>query len=171
MRAPALTSPKVLSLKQAVALRRRAGRSRGRVVLTNGVFDLLHPGHTSYLAAARRLAGKKGKLLIALNSDRSVRALKGKLRPILGERARAYNLAQLTSVDGVFVFRGKRLAREIRALQPDVYCKAGDYTEATLDPNERAALHEVGARIVFLPFLAGFSTTALIAKIKAAGEI
>jgi rfaE bifunctional protein nucleotidyltransferase chain/domain len=171
MARPSLTSPKVLTLKKAVALRRGAGRAGVPVVLTNGVFDLLHPGHTSYLAAARRLAGKNGRLLVALNSDRSVRELKGPLRPILDERSRAYNLAQLASVDGVFVFRGKRLAREIEALRPDIYCKAGDYTEETLDPTERAALYKVGAKIRFLPFLAGFSTTALVAKIKAAGGI
>jgi rfaE bifunctional protein nucleotidyltransferase chain/domain len=166
-----LKSPKVLTLKKAVGLRRKAARAGHKVVLTNGVFDLLHPGHTSYLAAARKLAGKNGTLLIALNSDASVKALKGDLRPILDEQSRAYNLAQLASVDGVFIFRDKRLDREIEALRPDIYCKAGDYTEATLDPTERAALHQVGAKIKFLPFLPGFSTTALIAKIKAAGEI
>jgi rfaE bifunctional protein nucleotidyltransferase chain/domain len=171
MARPNLKSPKVFTLSQAIAWRQAARRAGIKVVLTNGVFDLLHPGHTSYLAAARKLAGDQGCLLVALNSDRSVRALKGPLRPILDERSRAYNLAQLASVDGVFVFRGKRLAREIEQIQPDIYCKAGDYTEATLDPTERAALHQVGATIKFLPFLAGFSTTKLIEKIKAAGGI
>ena len=69
------------------------------------------------------------------------------------------------------IFRRRRLTREIRALQPDIYVKAGDYTLATLDPEERAALEPVGAQIRFLPFLPGFSTTALIAKLKAAGGI
>ena len=140
-------------------------------MLTNGVFDLLHPGHTSYLARARRLAGRRGRLFVALNSDRSVRQLKGPRRPILDEKSRAYNLAQLQSVDGIVVFTRRRLTREIRALRPDIYVKAGDYTLATLDPEERAALEAVGARIRFLPFLPGFSTTALIARIKAAGGI
>jgi len=166
-----LTSPRILTLAEAVAVRQRARRQRRRVVLTNGVFDLLHPGHTSYLEAARRLAGRRGLLLVALNADRSVRRLKGPHRPILDEGSRAYNLAQLRSVDGVVIFRRKRLAREIDALQPDVYCKAGDYTEATLDPSERAALHRVGARIKFLPFLRGFSTTTMIARIRAAGSV
>src|SRR5580658_1493542 len=105
----ALNDPKVMSLSRAAALRRRWAANGGKCVLTNGVFDLLHPGHTSYLAAARRLAGPKGGLIVALNSDKSVRALKGKNRPILPERARAYNLAQLRSVDGVVVFRAARL--------------------------------------------------------------
>jgi rfaE bifunctional protein nucleotidyltransferase chain/domain len=160
----------LLSLAQAVALRRRVAKSGGTFVLTNGVFDLLHPGHTSYLAAARRLAGSKGTLVVALNSDASVRRLKGPLRPILGERARAFSLAQLRSVDGVVIFRGKRLAREIAALAPDIYCKAGDYTAATLDPSERAALEGAGSRIVFLPFVKGFSTTGMIERIRAAGS-
>jgi rfaE bifunctional protein nucleotidyltransferase chain/domain len=165
-----LPNPKLLTLRQAVSARRRLQRLGGKFVLTNGVFDLLHPGHTYYLQQARRLAGRRGRLFVALNSDRSVRQLKGPFRPILDERSRAYNLAQLRSVDGIVIFTRRRLSREIRALRPDVYVKAGDYTLATLDPEERAALEAVGTRIRFLPFLPGFSTTALIAKLKAAGE-
>ncbi len=166
-----LAHPKVMTLAQAVAARGVLRKARRKLVLTNGVFDLLHPGHTSYLAAARQLGGRDGQLYVALNSDRSVRRLKGSLRPILDQQSRAYNLAQLSAVDGVIIFGRTRLDREIEALQPDIYCKAGDYTEATLDPTELAALYRVNARIEFLPFLRGFSTTALIEKIKAAGEI
>ena len=166
-----LPNPKLMTLREAVLARRRLRRDGGRLVLTNGVFDLLHPGHTSYLERAKKLAGRRGRLFVALNSDRSVRELKGPHRPILDERSRAYNLAQLRSVDGVVIFRRRRLVREIRALQPDLYVKAGDYTLATLDPEERAALKAAGAKIRFLPFLRGFSTTALIARIKAAGDI
>lgn len=165
-----LPNAKLLTLDQAVRARRRLRKAGGRLVLTNGVFDLLHPGHTAYLAGARRLAGRRGRLFVALNSDRSVRRLKGPRRPVLGEKARAFNLAQLESVDGIVIFRRRRLVREIRALAPDIYVKAGDYSRETLDPEERAALEEVGARIRFLPFLRGFSTTALIAKINAAEE-
>jgi rfaE bifunctional protein nucleotidyltransferase chain/domain len=162
-----LRDPKVLSLAEAGAARKALARAGGKLVLTNGVFDLLHPGHTSYLAAARKLAGSKGKLFVALNSDKSVRELKGKSRPILSENHRAYNLAQLRSVDGVVIFRHQRLDREIETLRPDIYCKAGDYTPATLDPDEFRALRKVGAKIRFMPFLKGFSTTKLIARIKA----
>jgi rfaE bifunctional protein nucleotidyltransferase chain/domain len=140
-------------------------------VLTNGAFDLLHPGHASYLEAARRLAGKSGQLFVALNSDASVRGLKGKGRPVMDEASRAYMLGQLRSVDGVVIFRGKRLAREIAALKPDVYCKAGDYTLATLDPSERAALEAAGSKVVFMPFLRGFSTTKLVQRIRSAGSL
>jgi rfaE bifunctional protein nucleotidyltransferase chain/domain len=172
MPAPAAKAPHAgpVSLRAAVALRRKVAKAGGTFVLTNGVFDLLHPGHTSYLAAARKLAGKKGTLFVALNSDASVRELKGPKRPILDEKARAYSLSQLRSVDGVVIFRGKRLAREIAALKPDIYCKAGDYTVATLDPAERAALEAAGSKIVFLPFVRGFSTTKLIERIGAAGS-
>jgi rfaE bifunctional protein nucleotidyltransferase chain/domain len=168
--APMPRNPRLLTLTQAVAVRRRTRAAGATFVLTNGVFDLLHPGHASSLEAARRLAGRDGKLFVALNSDRSVRALKGPLRPVMDEKSRAYTLSQLRSVDGVVIFRGKRLAREIAALRPDVYCKAGDYTLATLDPSERAALEAAGTRVVFMPFLKGFSTTRLIQRLAAAGS-
>ena len=164
-------NPRLLPLSRAVAARGRLRRRGGTLVLTNGVFDLLHPGHASFLEAARRLAGSKGKLFVALNSDRSVRALKGPGRPVVDELSRAYTLSQLRSVDGIVIFRGKRLAREIAALRPDVYCKAGDYSLATLDPGERAALEKAGSKVVFLPFLRGFSTTRLIRRIAAAGSV
>jgi rfaE bifunctional protein nucleotidyltransferase chain/domain len=164
-------NPRLVSLRRAVAIRRRLGREGGTFVLTNGVFDLLHPGHVSYLEAARRLAGRNGMLFVALNADTSVRELKGPRRPVMDQRSRAYALAQLRSVDGIVIFRAKRLAREIAALKPDVYCKAGDYTLGKLDPTERSALEVAGSRVVFLPFLRGFSTTKLLRRIRAAGSI
>lgn len=139
-----------------------------RVVLTNGIFDLLHTGHLYYLQQARRLGDA---LFIALNSDASTRALKGPARPVQNEAQRAYALAALACVDAVVIFCEPRLTAEIRALRPDVYCKAGDYTLDKLNPEERAALEAAGTRIEFMPFLPGFSTTNLIAKIRAAGEI
>ena len=163
-----LPNPKLLALEQAVALRERLRQEGRRVVLTNGVFDLLHTGHLHYLQQARALGDA---LFIALNSDQSVKQLKGPLRPVQTEAERAYALASLACVDAVLVFREKRLTREILALRPDVYAKAGDYTLEKLDADERGALQHVGARIEFMPFLPGFSTTSLIAKIKAAGGI
>jgi rfaE bifunctional protein nucleotidyltransferase chain/domain len=162
-----LSNPKLLSLAQAVRLRARIRRTGRKLVLTNGVFDLLHPGHLHFL----QKAGEYGELVVALNSDRSVKALKGPGRPILGERERAYALSQLEAVKGIVIFRRKRLAREIRALKPDIYVKAGDYTLDRLDPDERGELEKAGTRILFLPFLPGFSTTKLIARIRAAGAI
>jgi rfaE bifunctional protein nucleotidyltransferase chain/domain len=164
-----LPNPKLFSsLETAVAAREKLRASGKRVVLTNGVFDLLHAGHLYYLEKAR---GFGDALFIALNGDASVRELKGPLRPVQSEEHRAYALAATWFVDGIVVFQNKRLTAEILALKPDVYCKAGDYTLEKLDPDERRALEQVGAQIKFLPFLSGFSTTSLIAKIKAAGEV
>lgn len=162
-----LENPKLFTLDQAVAARERLRAAGRKVVLTNGVFDLLHTGHLFYLQQARALGDA---LFIALNSDASVKVLKGPLRPVMNEEQRAYALAALTCIDGVVIFREPRLTAEILALRPDVYCKAGDYTLEKLNPQERAALESVGARIQFMPFLPGFSTTNLIAKIRAAGE-
>ncbi len=163
-----LSNPKLMTLPQAVETRAALRRAGKRLVLTNGVFDLLHTGHLSYLQQARALGDA---LFIGLNADASVKQLKGPLRPVQGELERAYALGALSCVDGIVVFSAKRLTQEILALSPDIYAKAGDYTIEKLDPDERAALQKVGADIRFLPFLPGFSTTALIAKIKAAGEV
>lgn len=163
-----LDNPKLRTLSETVAWREQLRREGRRVVLTNGVFDLLHTGHLYYLKKARELGDV---LVIALNADTSVRALKGPSRPVQDELQRAYALGALACIDGIVIFREPRLTAEIRALRPDVYCKAGDYTLEKLNPEERGALLEVGARIEFLPFLPGFSTTNLIARIKAAGEI
>lgn len=163
-----LDNPKLRNLREAVAWRENLRQTGRRVVLTNGVFDLLHTGHLCYLQKARALGDA---LIIALNSDVSVRALKGPLRPVQEETQRAYALGALACVDAVTLFGSPRLTAEIRALRPDVYCKAGDYTLEKLNAEERGALEEVGAKIEFLPFLTGFSTTNLIARIKAAGAI
>ena len=157
-------NPKLRTLDQAVARRRELQMAGKKVVLTNGVFDLLHPGHLHYLEYAGKLGGA---LFVALNSDASVKLLKGPTRPIQTERERAEALARLSQVDTIVIFRELRLTPEIRALRPDVYCKAGDYTLATLDAGERTALQEAGARIEFMPFLPGHSTTKLIAERKA----
>jgi len=158
------TPDKLLSLDQAVKARERLRRSGKKFVLTNGVFDLLHRGHRHYLRRAHR-PGRS--VFVALNSNQSVRELKGKGRPIEGQGQRARNLARLPQVKGIVIFRKKRLTRQILALKPDIYVKAGDYTLDKLDPGERAALEKVGAKIEFLPFLAGHSTTRLIAQMKA----
>jgi len=163
-----LPNAKLRSLEAAVGLRQELGAAGRTVVLTNGVFDLLHTGHLYYLEAARALGDA---LFVALNGDASVRALKGPLRPIQRATERAYALAALACVDGVLIFDTPRLTAEITALRPDVYCKGGDYTVAKLDPGERTALEGVRAHIAFIPFLPGFSTTNLIARIVAAGGI
>jgi rfaE bifunctional protein nucleotidyltransferase chain/domain len=141
------------------------GRGK-RLVLTNGCFDLLHTGHVRYLQHARALGDA---LLVAVNSDLSIRELKGPERPLNRARDRAEVLAALRSVDHVSIFEGKRVTEVIRAVRPAVYAKGGDYTLETLDPEERASLEEVGAEIKLLPLVPGKSTTSLLERAKSGG--
>lgn len=163
-----LPNEKLFSLEQAQKLRTELKESKRKLVITNGCFDLLHPGHLFFLKEAR---AQGDVLWVMLNSEASIRSLKGPLRPILGDSERAYALAALECVEGIIVFGTPRLDQEIKTLAPDVYVKAQDYTVEKLDPSEYASLQEVGADIRFLPFLEGFSTTGLIQKIAAAYKI
>ena len=158
-------NPKLFTLEEAAAIRRRPEYLAQTIVLTNGCFDLLHPGHIYFLRQAAKLGSQ---LWIALNGDESVRELKGPKRPILPEAFRAFSLAALDCVAGIFTFQAVRLVSEIEAFKPDIYAKAGDYTLDTLAREERHALDQAGSQIKFLPFLEGFSTTELIRKIKEA---
>jgi rfaE bifunctional protein nucleotidyltransferase chain/domain len=133
------------------------------LVLTNGCFDILHAGHVRYLQQARKLGDA---LAVALNSDQSVRALKGEGRPINCESDRAEVLAALGCVDYVVVFEGKRATGLLGAVRPHVYAKGGDYTRDSLDAGERQALEDAGAEIVILPLVPGRSTTSVLEKIK-----
>ncbi len=134
----------------------------GCVVFTNGCFDLLHPGHISYLRAARSLGDA---LVVGLNSDSSVRKLKGPSRPVILEADRAIMLEALESVDAVVIFNEDTPVRLIRELKPAVYVKGGDYRIEDLPEAEVAA--EIGAEVKILPFEPGYSTTAFIERIKA----
>ncbi|HSE37562.1 MAG TPA: D-glycero-beta-D-manno-heptose 1-phosphate adenylyltransferase [Blastocatellia bacterium] len=152
---------KILDL-QVLLSKREALRREGRtVVFTNGCFDLLHLGHVRYLAQARSLGDA---LVVALNSDRSVRELKGEGRPILSERERAELIAALQAVDYVIVF-DERTPRELIAkLLPDVLVKGGDWL-----PDEIVGREEVeaaGGRVLSLPYVEGSSTTDIITRIK-----
>lgn len=136
----------------------------GRVVFTNGCFDLLHAGHVRYLAQARELGDA---LVVGLNSDASVRALKGEGRPLNSAADRAEVLAALRSVDRVVVFEGDRATGLIEELRPHIYAKGGDYTPETLNAEERAALEATGAEIEILALVAGKSTSSTLAAIQA----
>ena len=139
-------------------------RKQGRkLVLTNGCFDLLHLGHVRYLQAARALGDA---LAVAVNSDDSVRVLKGEGRPLNSESERAEIVAALQCVDYAVLFSEVRVTRLIEKVQPAIYVKGGDYTLASLDPEEHAALEKIGAEIRILPFEPGYSTSRLIERIK-----
>lgn len=143
---------------------RAALRARGKkLVVTNGCFDILHLGHVTYLETARN---QGDALLVGINSDASVRELKGPGRPVNLETDRAGVLAALESLDGVCIFNDKRATHFLNAAQPDVYVKGGDYTLETLDQDERRIVESAGGRIVLLAFVPGKSTTGLIEKIS-----
>ena len=147
-----------------LALIADSSRQRGeKLVLTNGCFDLLHLGHVRYLAAARALGDA---LVVAINGDDSVRALKGAGRPLNREHDRAEVVAALECVDHVVIFPEVRATRLLERVRPAIYAKGGDYTADTLDPEERAALKRIGAEIRILPLEPGYSTSGLIEKLK-----
>ena len=154
----------LLTLTEAVKWREGLRQSGKRLVVTNGCFDLVHRGHASYLIEAAKLGDE---LLVLINSDASVRSLKGESRPVVSEVDRAYLLAALESVSKVVIFDSSRCDKELAALKPDIYAKAGDYTLETLDPCEREVLLNCGTKIVFMPFVDGFSTTNIVEKIAA----
>ena len=158
-----MTAGKILTetaLQRQVSTLRCQGK---RIVFTNGCFDLLHPGHVVYLEAARALGDV---LIVAVNSDRSVRALKGPQRPITPEADRARVLAALACVDYVTLFADETAERLVEMLQPDIYVKGGDYARA--DPVEAAAVRAYGGSVRILPFTAGYSTTRLVDQVAAA---
>jgi len=134
---------------------------RGRVVFTNGVFDLLHPGHVDVLLGARR-AGDR--LIVGLNSDASVRRLKGPERPVRNEAERAYVLAAFEMVDCVVVFEQDTPLELIQLLRPDVLVKGGDYSEGTIvgAPDVRGW----GGEVIVIPLTPGQSTTSIIRKLR-----
>jgi D-beta-D-heptose 7-phosphate kinase/D-beta-D-heptose 1-phosphate adenosyltransferase len=152
---------KPLSLKAVRRWADQAHRRGQRIVATNGCFDLLHYGHVTYLQRARQLGDL---LVVGLNSDASVRRLKGPSRPLVPARQRAAVIAALACVDAVVIFRQTRATQFLAALRPDVYVKGGDYRPETLHPAERAVLGR--ARIRILPFAPGWSTTGLIEKLR-----
>jgi rfaE bifunctional protein nucleotidyltransferase chain/domain len=149
---------KVMTWSQAAAW--RSGRG-GKVAFANGVFDLLHPGHVDVLIGARR---RGDALVVGLNSDASVKRLKGPDRPVRSEAERSYVLAALEAVDAVVVFDQDTPLELIRHLRPDVLVKGGDYTEATI-----VGAREVvgwGGEVAVVPLTPGQSTTSIIAKLR-----
>lgn len=152
---------KILTAEEMLEERERLRASGGRLVFTNGVFDLLHVGHVRYLAQARALGDR---LVVAVNSDRSVRELKGPERPVFKESERAEILAALRCVDYVVVFDSATPRSLIAQLLPDVLVKGGDYTLDQIHGREE--VEAAGGRVLALPFVDGASTTSLIQRMK-----
>ena len=163
MSVPTPPRAKILD-RQALAATLRAPR-RLRVVFTNGCFDLLHPGHVEYLYEARALGDV---LVVGLNSDDSVRRLKGPARPLNTESSRAFVLAGLGCVDFVTFFHEDTPRELIRELLPDVLVKGGDYRVE--DVVGREEVEAAGGVVKILPYRAGYSTTGIVERIRSGHE-
>ena len=149
----------MLSLDEAEAFVHDARSHGRRVVFTNGVFDLLHPGHVRYLQAAR---AEGDVLIVAVNSDRSVRANKGPSRPIIPERERAEVLEALSAVDAAVIFDDETPQAIIDRMRPDVLVKGADWAADAIVGRETVEAH--GGKVVRVPIEAGWSTSAIIEK-------
>jgi D-glycero-beta-D-manno-heptose 1-phosphate adenylyltransferase len=154
---------KIFTLPEALVWREKLRSEGRRLVVTNGCFDILHRGHAEYMHRSRAFGDA---LLVLINSDSSIRELKGPSRPIIDEHSRAYMLAALESIDGVVMFSTPQCNQLFIELKPDVYVKGGDYVLETLDADERSALQSINAAIKFIPFIEGFSTSDIVNKIR-----
>ena len=152
---------KILSKKDLITERARLRTAGRKLVFTNGVFDVLHVGHVRYLEQARALGDA---LLVAINSDPTVRELKGKGRPLMNEHERAEILAALRMVDYVTIFDNVSPRSLIGELLPDVLVKGGDY--ALDEIHGREEVEAAGGRVVSLPFVDGVSTSEIIERMK-----
>ena len=146
-------------LDTLVAADRAAGRT---IALANGVFDLLHVGHIRYLEGARAEADR---LIVAVNDDESVRALKGEGRPVMGQADRAELIAALRCVDYVVIFPGRTVADVLLRLKPDVHCKGTDYTVETVP--ERPIVQSYGGRTAIVGDPKDHSTRDLVSRLSA----
>jgi len=158
-------SGKILSHDELLNERRRLRESGKSLVFTNGVFDILHVGHVRYLKRARALGEA---LVVAINSDASVRNLKGPGRPLMNENERAEILAALASVDYVTIFDDLSPRSLIAELLPDVLVKGGDYTLEQIHGREE--VEAAGGRVISLPFVEGISTSEIISRMKKMGQ-
>ena len=152
---------KIMTPQQMLGERQRLRAAGARLVFTNGVFDLLHIGHVRYLAQARALGDA---LLVAINSDRTVRELKGPNRPVFDQAERAEILAALRYVDYVTIFDDVSPRSLIAEVLPDVLVKGGDYQLDEIHGREE--VEAAGGKVISLPFVQGASTTSLIERMK-----
>jgi D-beta-D-heptose 7-phosphate kinase/D-beta-D-heptose 1-phosphate adenosyltransferase len=157
-----LITPKLQTLEELLTLRASWSAAGKKVVWTNGCFDLLHVGHVRSFREAKALGDI---LIVGLNSDASVRAIKGDLRPVVCQEDRAETVAALESVDYVTIFEEPDPAAIISKLRPDIHCKGADYADGKRPIPEQAIIEAYGGEIRFLPLHEGRSTSGLIERI------
>lgn len=151
---------KVLSLSQFLEKKTRSLQNK-QIVFTNGCFDIIHPGHTDYLTRAKELGDT---LVVGLNSDDSIKRLKGESRPIQSLKARSLILSALASVDYIVSFNTDTPLDLIKAIQPNTLVKGGDYTEETIVGAD--IVKKAGGQVKIIPFLEGYSSSQIIEKIR-----
>ncbi|MCX5693373.1 MAG: D-glycero-beta-D-manno-heptose 1-phosphate adenylyltransferase [Candidatus Omnitrophica bacterium] len=152
---------KIKTLPKAVAAIRELQKNNKKIVFTNGCFDILHAGHVSYLSKAKSLGDV---LVIGLNSDGSVKKIKGKSRPVVSQKNRALLLAALEAVDFVVIFNELTPVKLIKAIKPDVLVKGGDWKKEKIAGAE--FVESYGGKVKSLSYVKGLSTRGLIAKIQ-----
>jgi rfaE bifunctional protein nucleotidyltransferase chain/domain len=158
---------KIGTLDELAALRKTWAGEGKTVVWTNGCFDLLHAGHIRSLRDAKALGDI---LVVGINSDASVRAIKGEARPIIGQDDRAETIAALEAVDYVTIFDEADPIMALSRLRPDIHCKGAEYADGTRPMPERETVLSYGGRIEFLPLHPGRSTSDLIQRISRAAK-
>jgi rfaE bifunctional protein nucleotidyltransferase chain/domain len=133
-------------------------------IFTNGCFDLFHAGHASLLNSMKNACSLNSKLVVGINGDKSVKSLKGEDRPIMSAKQRAYIVACHEAVDYVFIFNTKTVSKQLKELQPDFWCKGGDYDPDSLNKTELKAKGRAILKVI--PFIDNTSTSSIINKIK-----
>ena len=161
------TESKILAREGLGEWREGLRRAGYRLVVTNGCFDILHAGHVTYLEAARE---QGDVLLVGLNSDRSVRELKGPDRHVNSQADRARVLAALECVNAVVIFDDLRATRLLQMVGPDVYVKGGDLSLEHIPLEERQAVGAAGGQILIMPHVPGQSTTAILGRLQRPGS-
>jgi D-glycero-beta-D-manno-heptose 1-phosphate adenylyltransferase len=152
---------KIKKLEDALIWREELKRNNKKLVVTNGCFDVIHRGHLTYLMNSR----KQGDvLLLAVNSDDSVKAVKGSTRPLNNEFDRTFVLSCFPFIDGIIVFNTPKCDSLLKEIKPDIYVKGADYNIDTMDQTERKILESVGSEIRFISFVEGYSSTNTINK-------
>lgn len=152
---------KVLSLKRIVEIKKKLKRDGKKVVFTNGCFDILHPGHIHLLKRAKRLGDV---LIVGLNSDSSIKRIKGQKRPIFSEKQRALILSSIYFVDYIVIFNEDTPLKLIKAIEPDILVKGADWNKNSIVGKD--LVEGLGGKVVRIPILKGFSTTSIIQKLK-----